>query len=44
MSVFVILMICAIACWLLATAGVGTGPVSIGWAGLVFYGIALLVR
>lgn len=39
-----ILVICSIVCFFLATFSVPTGRVSIGWLGLALYALASVVR
>jgi hypothetical protein len=44
MTAITILLLIAIICWFIAATGIPTGPVSVGWLGLFFYGLSLLIR
>jgi hypothetical protein len=46
MSAGMILLVIAIICWIVAAINyppVSSGPVNIGWLGLFFYGLMLLI-
>lgn len=43
MSTVTILLVLAIICWFIAAVPIPTGPVSVGWLGMVFWGVSMLV-
>lgn len=45
MSAQVVLLVVALICWFVAaTPFVATSPVKVGWLGMFFYGLSLVVR
>lgn len=43
MNVSIILLLVAVICWFLAAISVPSGRVSLGWLGMFFFGLSLLV-